>query len=604
MVERLERHHAVAHGERRRSRSTSGITSRSRIESGAQRLYVDGVVQAATGSYTGALATNNLPLYVGTDWNFLSRAFDGYIDEVRVVADALSQGRDSDAARRDAAVREHARFTITHNAFGIHCVAETVTVDVVDAITGTPLLNYNAPVQLDTQGAAATARGRSSRARGAFSDGTADDGIATYTWPLGQSQATFTLYYPQGPPSIDVDVFQTTNTGIRDDDAEGVLVFSPSGFSVTAAELLDPSGGVAPFASSQVGRHELRSAPRGVRPNAERSRVRHHRGIRGHQEPQVLVAARRPRDGNAHRHHRCRRHGGHRSRREPAQAVTFVGGKAVVTAKYKDVGRIRIAMKDDTTVNAELPAGITGATTNFVVRPYDFQLERHRERGGHRRESAGSRRVRRRILGRRRAVSRDGHGARRGGRCDAEFRPRSDSRRRAPRDAARRAGRRREPRRSGLRSVSGPSPNGVATGTDFTWSEVGIMQAVPGIDDGDYLTAGDVTGPASERIGRFVPSHFVVALNSPLFETACSAGGFTYQGQAFDYVNAPVITATAVAVSGTPTTNYTGLVLQARQHDADGPQLLEPGSRARHVGPARDGGRPRDRERRRRRWRH
>ena len=44
-----------------------------------------------------------------------------------------------------------ARFTITHNAFGIHCVAESITVDVVDATTGTPLLNYNAQVQLDTQ---------------------------------------------------------------------------------------------------------------------------------------------------------------------------------------------------------------------------------------------------------------------------------------------------------------------------------------------------------------------------------------------------------------------------------------------------------------------
>ena len=107
----------------------------------------------------------------------------------------------------------------------------------------------------------------------------------------------------------------------------------------------------------------------------------------------------------------------------------------------------------------------------------------------------------------------------------------------------------------------GSFANGVATGSDFTWSEVGIMQIVPGIDDGAYLTAGDVTGPASERIGRFIPSHFVVGLsglNSPLFETGCTAGGFTYQGQAFNYVNAPVITATAVAVSGTPTTNYTG----------------------------------------------
>src|SRR6185503_16828889 len=89
-------------------------------------------------------------------------------------------------------------------------------------------------------------------------------------------------------------------------------------------------------------------------------------------------------------------------------------------------------------------------------------------------------------------------------------------------------------------------------------AEVGIMQALPGVGDSDYLTAGDVTGTLSERIGRFIPSRFVVALNAPSFGTACTAGAFTYTGQAFNYVAAPVITATAVAVSGTTTTNYTG----------------------------------------------
>ena len=147
---------------------------------------------------------------------------------------------------------------------------------------------------------AATARGRSSRA----AVGSATAQPTTASRPTRgrsvKSQATFTLYYPQGPPAIDVDVFQTTNTGIRDDDAEGPLVFSPSGFSVTAAELLDPSGGVAPFASNQVAGTNFASAPRSVRPDAERSRVRHHRRLCGREEPEVLVAARRtPRPGHA-----------------------------------------------------------------------------------------------------------------------------------------------------------------------------------------------------------------------------------------------------------------------------------------------------------------
>lgn len=84
------------------------------------------------------------------------------------------------------------------------------------------------------------------------------------------------------------------------------------------------------------------------------------------------------------------------------------------------------------------------------------------------------------------------------------------------------------------------------------------MRAVPGVDDSDYLGAGDVTGPVSERIGRFIPARFAVMLNSPLLATACTAGGFTYQGQPFGYVTPPVITATAVSVSGGTTSNYRG----------------------------------------------
>ena len=114
-------------------------------------------------------------------------------------------------------------------------------------------------------------------------------------------------------------------------------------------------------------------------------------------------------------------------------------------------------------------------------------------------------------------------------------------------DADRRARRRRQSPRSASTVGFGSFSDGQATGTDFTWSEVGIMRAVPGIRDGDYLTAGDVTGPPSELIGRFLPSRFVVdAELARCSRRRARAGGFTYQGQPFDYTAVPVITATAV----------------------------------------------------------
>jgi MSHA biogenesis protein MshQ len=99
---------------------------------------------------------------------------------------------------------------------------------------------------------------------------------------------------------------------------------------------------------------------------------------------------------------------------------------------------------------------------------------------------------------------------------------------------------------------------GVATGSSFAWPEVGIITLTPSVAGGSYLGTGNVIGTTSGAIGRFVPSHFAVALNTPLFATGCSAGAFTYLGQPFVYSVPPVITVTAQAQGGATTQNYTG----------------------------------------------
>jgi MSHA biogenesis protein MshQ len=523
--------------------------------SGEQRIYINGALQGTTASHAGILATNTAPLYIGTDLNFFdTRSFDGYIDEVRIVADYMSQAEVQALYAETHPCANSARFTITHNAFGIHCVVETITVDVVDATAGTPLLNYNAAVTLTTQtpnGTWALVTGS-----GAFSDGTAGDGDATYTWPLGESQATFTLYYPQGPPSIDVDVFQTNNTGIRDNDAEGALVFSPNGFTVTAAALGNPPGAIAQFATHQTAgtNFTLNLAAFGQTPTDSVCGIIE--GYTGAKNLKFWSEYVDPGTGTRN----VTINGTSAAATEgaaAAQAITFTNGQASVTAKYKDVGRIRILMKDDSTVNGELPAGIAGATANFVVRPYDFLLSSIANAAGtlvnpQAADASGSVFLAAGAPFRATVTVRDAEGSTTPnyGRESLPETVRLDTQIVAPVGGASPA--------VGSGLGFGAFANGVATGTDFTWSEVGIVRAVPGIGDGSYLTAGDVTGPISERIGRFVPSRFVVALNAPLFATACAAGGFTYQGQSFGFTTAPVITATAVTVSGTPTTNYTG----------------------------------------------
>jgi len=56
----------------------------------------------------------------------------------------------------------------------------------------------------------------------------------------------------------------------------------------------------------------------------------------------------------------------------------------------------------------------------------------------------------------------------------------------------------------------GAFANGVATGTAFTWDEVGIITLTPSVGDTDYLGAGDVTGTTSGNVGRFSLGKFVL----------------------------------------------------------------------------------------------
>lgn len=91
--------------------------------------------------------------------------------------------------------------------------------------------------------------------------------------------------------------------------------------------------------------------------------------------------------------------------------------------------------------------------------------------------------------------------------------------------------------------------DGVATVSNLSWDEVGILSLTPSVADGNYLGAGDVTGTAAGNIGRFIPHHFDVAVTQ-----GCSTGGYTYSGQPLS------VTVTAMNGLATParTQNYDG----------------------------------------------
>jgi MSHA biogenesis protein MshQ len=106
----------------------------------------------------------------------------------------------------------------------------------------------------------------------------------------------------------------------------------------------------------------------------------------------------------------------------------------------------------------------------------------------------------------------------------------------------------------------GSYASGVATGSSFAWPEVGIVKLTPTVSS--YLGSGTVTGTTTGNVGRFVPSSFSVALNTPVFGTGCSAGSYSYIGQPLTFTVAPVLTATALAVGGATAQNYTGAFMR------------------------------------------
>lgn len=284
--------------------------------------------------------------YDGTTWTE-TQAGNKQLNDVWVspAGNAYFAGRNKELTTctcTDCPVAGLAQFVITHDSWGINCLSEVLQVEVIDATSGTPRTDYDAEVTLDTQSAFGTwtlvAGG------GGFVDAVADDGLATYDWPLGESTASFALSYTEGPASIDVDVFQTSDTGVRDNDAEGALTFSPSGFTLTEAVLPNPPPAVIPpFATPQIAGTDfaVHIAAYGQTPtDPVCGIIESYAGakdlkfwssyvdpVAGTITPTVDALGIAAAEAAA-----------------AAQLVNFVNGQAAVTAKYKDVGRIQISV--------------------------------------------------------------------------------------------------------------------------------------------------------------------------------------------------------------------------------------------------------------------
>jgi len=374
--------------------------------------------------------------------------------------------------------------------------------------------------------------------------------------------ASFTLSYSEGATPIDVDVFQSGAPGIRDDDTEGTLGWAPSGFTVTASALGNPPPNPIddPIGSQTAGdAFALHIAAYGTTPTDPLCGIiESYTGARnlefwstysdpvsGTLAPTIDATTIATSEAAA-----------------VAQVVAFTSGQASVTAKYKDVGRIRISIKDDTV--AEPAGGITGATALFVVKPANLVITSVQRPDTTANPGAstpsGTIFVAAGTAFRVTVEVRDSEGSRApnyGNESTPEGLLLTASTLVAP--AAGRNGSNDDGAIGNGSSFAATAPAGTFTGAGFSWDEVGAIRLRVSIADADYLAAGDVLGSESGDVGRFTPNDFDVAVDTaPVFATVCASGGFSYQGQPFVYGTAPVLAVTARSAGATTTQNYAG----------------------------------------------
>ncbi len=229
------------------------------FQSGSQAVYINGV-SAGTNNSSASLTQNNNSLFIGTDWNYHSRRFDGFIDEVKIYDASLT-------AAQVAAVRDetHActssdpltHYRIDHSGTAITCLSTNVTI--------TPHSVSHANPVPDATGSTITIRATSttpgwnaSNATWSLDTGTPGNftalanGQAQYQFASGETGVVLNLANTTAA-SIDIDIDDGAFSDVDGDGTEDqVLVFVDSGFVFYEDANNDGNGDGTPIVANMV----------------------------------------------------------------------------------------------------------------------------------------------------------------------------------------------------------------------------------------------------------------------------------------------------------------------------------------------------------------
>lgn len=437
-----------------------------------------------------------------------------------------------------------ARFQVQHDTAAIYCLGEPIRVVAVD-VTGAQIPDFAGTMNLDTQ----QGSGVFSLTQGSGPFSSNANGTATYTFvPTDGGQALFTLNYPSGNTPIDIDALLDGDPTISDDDSEGVLAFSPNGFTFTANPISNPPP--SPIntnipTQTAATLFDLYLTAYGVTDDDPTCGViETYTGSRPVSFWQSYV---NPTSGSLVASVNGANIAPSAALATP-QTIIFSAGQASVQTAYPDVGEIRLHASDVSSGSVT----IAGATNTFVVKPARLVISRIESTGGTPNPAATT-------------LSGAGFVA-----AGESFVVDVDSLNAnnvlTPNFGRESVNERIEIRSEslllpvgGINGSSGDVVNGAvftatATAGRFTnstvlFDETGIISLRPKLSDDDYLGGGDVIRPTVPAVGRFYPARFELLTGS----ISASCGSFTYMDEPNLGISYEL---QALNVAGLLTTNY------------------------------------------------
>lgn len=428
-------------------------------------------------------------------------------------------------------------FVIGHDGHGVFCVSEAIEVTPMK-YDGSDYVGYNKTIILDAQ----TGNGTWTTTGNGILTDDLDDGIAEYLFSGTETlPVTFSFTYSEGDPSVNIDVYEKNNPSARDDDSEGILYFETGGFALTPNAFPDSLPAAidpVPTQTAGVPFNLYITAIEGCQILTDYTgdkTVNLWTTYSNPTTPKTSVTI----DGTEI---------SQTSTPPTEKSLNFTSGRATVTTKYKDTGKISINVQDKNMPN------FSGETNKFVVKPYDLVLEvtdcndnSLELADGDPQNQTCPARVQAGVnfCAQLTAVDADGDTTPNFGQADEQVA--------LPLGLIAPTG----------EGVNAPDisysngfafTNGVGTGDDFSWAEVGIISLTPTVSN--FLGAGTVTARNSTLVGRFIPYNLAVAQQVP--ELATANDTFTYLGQPFGYTSGkePVLVVTAINKNNVTTSNY------------------------------------------------